>query len=81
MIQQGQAVGYIALEESVRRTALGIMGLHIGKQLHLEHDIEHEALRPIFEDTVGMGSSIPTITSAVATAIIYLTELDTYAKD
>ena len=55
LIQQGQAVGYIALEESVRRTALGIMGLHIGKQLHLEHDVEHEALRPIFEETVGNG--------------------------
>ena len=55
LLQQGQTVGYIALEESVRRTALGIMGLHIGKQLHLEHDIHHEALRPIFEETVGNG--------------------------
>jgi twinkle protein len=52
----GETVGYIALEESVRRTALGIMGIHLNKPLHLEDDtVEVEALRPAFEETVGNG--------------------------
>jgi len=34
--QTNTAVGYIALEESVERTALGIIGLQMGKQLHLD---------------------------------------------
>jgi len=55
LLQAGETVGYIALEESVRRTALGIMGLHVGKQLHLEREVEPEALRPTFEETVGNG--------------------------
>ena len=55
LLQAGEIVGYIALEESVRRTALGIMGLHTGKQLHLESEIEPEAIRPTFEETVGNG--------------------------
>ncbi len=55
LLQAGEKVGYIALEESVRRTALGIMGLHVGQQLHLQKEIEPEALRPTFEETVGNG--------------------------
>lgn len=56
LLQAGEKVGYIALEESVRRTALGIMGLHENKPLHLEKDVHHEALRPAFEETVGNGN-------------------------
>jgi len=55
LLQAGETVGYIALEESVRRTALGIIGLHENKPLHLEKDVHHEALRPAFEETVGNG--------------------------
>ena len=52
----GETVGYIALEESVRRTALGIMGIHLNKPLHLEDEqADTEALRPAFEETVGNG--------------------------
>ena len=52
----GETVGYIALEESVRRTCLGIMGIHLNKPLHLEEDeVEQEALLPAFEETVGNG--------------------------
>ncbi len=51
------AVGYIALEESVERTALGIIGLEMGKQLHLDpSSIKSE---PGFEEayaaTIGSG--------------------------
>jgi twinkle protein len=55
LLERGETVGYIALEESVRRTALGIMGLHVNKPLHLEKEIHHEVLRPTFEETVGNG--------------------------
>jgi len=55
LLERGETVGYIALEESVRRTALGIMGLHVNKPLHLEKEIHHESLRPTFEETVGNG--------------------------
>jgi len=55
LLQAGETVGYIALEESVRRTALGIIGLHENRPLHLEKDVHHEALRPAFEETVGNG--------------------------
>ena len=56
LLDLGEQVGYIALEESVRRTALGIMGIHLNKPLHLEEDdVSQEALRPAFEETVGNG--------------------------
>lgn len=50
-----QTVGYIALEESVRRTALGIMGIHVNKPLHLENDLKEKELRKAFDETVGNG--------------------------
>jgi twinkle protein len=38
-LQNGERVGYLALEESNRRTALGLMSAAVGKSLHLgEHD-------------------------------------------
>jgi twinkle protein len=39
LLQKGERVGYLALEESNRRTALGLMSAAVGKSLHLgEHD-------------------------------------------
>ena len=49
----GETVGYIALEESVRRTALGIMGIHLNKPLHLENELKEEELRKAFDETMG----------------------------
>ena len=40
LLQTGERVGYLALEESNRRTALGLMSAALGKSLHLG---EHEA--------------------------------------
>jgi twinkle protein len=38
-LQNGERVGYLALEESNRRTALGLMSAAVGKSLHLgQHD-------------------------------------------
>jgi twinkle protein len=39
LLNKGEKVGYIALEESNRRTALGLMSVACGKSLHIgEHD-------------------------------------------
>jgi len=39
LLERGERVGYLALEESNRRTALGLMSSKLGKPLHLgEHD-------------------------------------------
>jgi twinkle protein len=39
LLERGERVGYLALEESNRRTALGLMSVAVGKSLHLgEHD-------------------------------------------
>ena len=50
-------VGYIALEESVKRTALGIMGVSIKKPLHLTREgVDDARLQETFNATVGNGS-------------------------
>ena len=39
LLNSGERVGYLALEESNRRTALGLMSAAVGRSLHLgEHD-------------------------------------------
>lgn len=35
-LTSGEKVGYVALEESVRRTALGLLAVHLSKPLHLD---------------------------------------------
>jgi twinkle protein len=50
-----ETVGYIALEEAVKRTALGIMSVHLSKPLHLEPEKNQKKLRKAFEETVGCG--------------------------
>ena len=56
LITKGETVGYVALEESVKRTALGLMGLAINKPLHISKDgVSDEELKTAFDDTVGSG--------------------------
>ena len=51
LLQAGERVGYLALEESNRRTALGLMSAAVGKSLHLgEHT--HEELTEAFDATI-----------------------------
>ena len=48
LLQAGERVGYLALEESNRRTALGLMSCAVGKSLHIgEHS--HEELTEAFD--------------------------------
>ena len=55
LIQQGQKVGYIALEESVKRTGLRLMTVAANKPLHLNNEIPTDELRTAFDSTLGSG--------------------------
>ena len=48
-------VGYIALEESIERTGLSIVGLDIGRCLHLEPFEADDEFKKSFDSTVGNG--------------------------
>ena len=51
LLNSGERVGYIALEESNRRTALGLMSVAVGKALHLgEH--EQQVLQDAYNQTI-----------------------------
>jgi len=51
LLMRGERVGYLALEESNRRTALGLMSAAVGKSLHLgEH--ERSDLTQAYNDTL-----------------------------
>lgn len=55
-IMQGQTIGYIALEENVKRTSLGLMSIELNKPIHLQsNDVPVEELRHAFINTVGSG--------------------------
>jgi twinkle protein len=56
LLTQGESIGYIALEESVKRTALGLMSLAINKPLHLgTQHVTDEELKLAFDHTLGTG--------------------------
>lgn len=56
LLQQGETVGYIALEESTVRTSLGLMGIAIDKPLHLSREgVDEQTFRKAFDRTVGSG--------------------------
>lgn len=50
-----ETLGYIALEEAVKRTAMGIMSVHLNKPLHLTPEKNEKKLRKAFDATVGSG--------------------------
>lgn len=52
LIQDGERVGYIALEESVRRTALGLLSIAMNKPLHIS-GYKVEDLKEPFDRLIG----------------------------
>ena len=60
LLNQGERVGYIALEESCERTAEHIMGLYMN--IHPfrwhQHDISNETKKESFDATVGSGRMV-----------------------
>jgi twinkle protein len=56
LIRNGRTLGYIALEESIKRTALGLMSLEMNKPLHLHNNsVPEEELKHAFDATLGTG--------------------------
>lgn len=56
LLQQGETVGMIMLEENPKRSALGLMGIHMNKPLHLSREgTTDEQIREAFAATVGSG--------------------------
>jgi twinkle protein len=56
LMNKGQTVGMIMLEENIERTALGMMGLHLNHPLHLNRgDFSQEQLHEAFNATAGSG--------------------------
>ena len=57
LMLMGHKVGYLALEENNRRTALGFVGLYLNKPIHLQNvEVEEEELRQAFNETLGTGN-------------------------
>ena len=54
LLNEGATIGYVALEESSKRTAQGLMSLHLNKLVHLE-DVPKEELKEAFDATLGTG--------------------------
>lgn len=56
LISKGETVGMLMLEESVKRTALGLMGIAIDKPIHIDRSgVTENELRGAFEKTLGTG--------------------------
>ena len=57
LLLMGHKVGYLALEENNRRTALGFIGLYLNKPIHLQNvEVEDEDLKQGFDQTLGTGN-------------------------
>ena len=55
LINQDQTVGYIGLEESVKRTGLRLMTVAANKPLHLNNEIPKADFQDAFDRTLGTG--------------------------
>ena len=59
LIINDKKVGYIALEESVKRTAMGIMGISLNLPIHIHGtDVGMERLHEAFQATMGTGNCV-----------------------
>lgn len=56
IVRNGETLGYIALEENVKRTALGLMSIEMNQPLHLRgNEVDEKEMRDAFDNTVGSG--------------------------
>lgn len=56
LLTQGETIGMIMLEESVKTTAYGLMGLSMNKRLHLSREgVDDGELKLAFDNTLGTG--------------------------
>jgi twinkle protein len=55
-VVQGETIGYIALEENVKRSVLGLMSIHANVPLHKDRDaLPKEKMAEVWEQTAGSG--------------------------
>ena len=54
-LSQGLKVGYIALEESLKRSLQGIVGVALNKPLHLDESVELPIITSAFDSLLGSG--------------------------
>lgn len=58
-VQNGETIGYIALEENNARSGQRFLGIHLNKPIHLPgFDVSLEERRKAFEETLGTGRFI-----------------------
>lgn len=56
LLEQGQTVGMMMLEENTKRTALGLMGLYLNKPIHIDKEgVTDEDMRLAFDNVIGTG--------------------------
>jgi twinkle protein len=56
LLMQGETVGMLMLEEDVKRTALGLMGITLNKPVHIDRTgVSEDDMRTAFEATLGTG--------------------------
>ncbi len=56
LIKAGKRVGIISLEESLKRTCEGIIGLHLNKPIHIDREnVTETELETAYKETVGNG--------------------------
>lgn len=55
LIRQGFIVGYIGVEESVKRTGLRLMTVEANKPLHIDNTIDEDSFKEAFDKSVGSG--------------------------
>ena len=56
MLNQEETIGYIALEESNKRTGLGFMGLYLNRPLHLGNiEVDEKDFKDAFDHTLNTG--------------------------
>jgi len=53
LVKRDERVGYVALEESVKRTALGFMSIEMNRPLHISRPTTVEEMRAAFDATLG----------------------------
>jgi len=56
LLKTGETVGYVALEENIKRTVLGFMSIELNKPLHISREgTTEEELKSSWEATAGSG--------------------------
>lgn len=57
LIKSGKRIGIISLEESLKRTCEGIIGLHLNKPIHIDREkVTEQELEKGYKETIGNGN-------------------------